>query len=114
MPSFEFEGGKAVETSSDPVQLYKGFVEYALRSRWQRPDNIADDNYVAEVEVSVDRKGRLSDPTWEKGSGDRRWDDSVRQALATVKSLDRPPPTNFPGRVVVRFDVQAETEPISQ
>ncbi|HTY89315.1 MAG TPA: TonB C-terminal domain-containing protein [Candidatus Acidoferrum sp.] len=114
LPAFEFEGGKAVETSSDPVQLYKGFVEYALRSRWQRPDNIADDNYVAEVEVSVDRKGRLSDPTWEKGSGDRRWDDSVRQALATVKSLDRPPPTNFPGRVVVRFDVQAETEPISQ
>jgi len=114
LPAFEFEGGKAVETSSDPVQLYKGYVEYALRSKWQRPDNIADDNYVAEVEVSVDRKGRLSDPTWEKGSGDNRWDDSVRQALAAVKNLDRPPPTNFPGRVVVRFDVQAETEPISQ
>ena len=114
LPAFEFGGGKAVETSSDPVQLYKGYVEYALRSKWQRPDDIADDNYIAEVEVSVDRKGRLSDPMWEQSSGDTRWDDSVRQALAAVKSLDRPPPTNFPSRVLVRFDVQQETEPIGQ
>jgi len=114
LPAFEFEGGKTVETSSDPVQLYKGYVEYALRSKWQRPDDIADDKFVAEVAVSVDRKGQISDPTWQKGSGDSRWDDSVRQALAAVKRLDRPPPTNFPSRVTVRFDVQEETESISQ
>jgi len=114
LPAFEFEGGKTVETSSDPVQLYKGYVEYALRAKWQRPDDIADDQYVAEVAVNVNRKGEISSPTWQKSSGDRRWDDSVRQALAAVKSLDRPPPTNFPGRVVVRFDVRAETEAISQ
>jgi hypothetical protein len=114
LPSFEFEGGKAVETSSDPVQLYKGYVEYVLRSKWQRPDNIADDSYVAEVAVTVDRKGRISDPIWEKGSGDTHWDDSVRQAIAAVKSMDRPPPTNFPSRVTVRFDVQEETEPVLQ
>ena len=82
LPSFEFEGGKAVETSSDPIQLYKGAVEYALRSKWQRPDNMVDDSYVAEVEVSVGRDGRISNPRWEKGSGDTQWDDSVRQALA--------------------------------
>src|SRR5580692_10835160 len=28
LPSFEFGGGRAVETSSDPVQLYKGYLEY--------------------------------------------------------------------------------------
>ena len=114
LPSFEFEGGKAVETSSDPVQLYKGAVEYALRSKWQRPDNMADDSYVAEVEVSVGRDGRIGNPRWETGSGDTRWDDSVRQALAAVTHMDRPPPTNFPPRVVVRFDVQEETETIMQ
>ena len=114
VPSFEFGGGKAVQTSSDPAFLYKGFVEYALRSKWNRPENIADDNYVAEVEVAVDRKGRISDPIWEKGSGDMRWDDSVKQVFKVVKSLDRPPPTNFPSRVTVRFDVQAETEPVLQ
>jgi colicin import membrane protein len=114
LPSFEFEGGKAVETSSDRVQLYKGAVEYALRSKWQRPDDIADDNFVAEVEVTVERDGRIGDPRWIKGSGDGRWDDSVRKAIAATTGMDRPPPTNFPPRVLVRFDVQEETEAIGQ
>ncbi len=114
LPSFEFEGGKAVETSSDPIQLYKGAVEYALRSKWQRPDNMVDDNFVAEVEMSIGRDGRISNPQWEKGSGNTRWDDSVRQALAAVTHMDRPPPTNFPPRILVRFDVQEETETIEQ
>jgi len=112
LPSFEFEGGKAVETSSDPVHLYKGYLEYALRSKWQRPDNIEDDKYVAEVAVAVDGQGRLSDPVWEKGSGDAKWDESVQAVFQAVKTMDRPPPTNFPTRVVVRFDVQEETEPV--
>jgi TonB family protein len=96
------------------VQLYKGYLEYALRSKWQRPNNLADDSYVAEVEVTVDRQGQISDPILEKGSGDMRWDDSVKQVFKMVKSLDRPPPTNFPPHIVVRFDVQEETEPILQ
>ena len=103
-----------METSSDPVQLYKGQVEYALRSKWQRPDNLADDSYVAEVEVTVDRKGQISDPILEKASGNQLWDDSVMQVFKMVKSMDRPPPTNFPSHVTVRFDVQEETEPILQ
>ena len=114
LPSFEFEGGKAVETSSDPVHLYKGYLEYALRSKWQRPENMADDSYVAEVEVTVDRKGQISDPLWEKGSGDTKWDESVKEVFKVVKNMDRPPPTNFPSRVIVRFDVQEETEPLMQ
>jgi TonB family protein len=96
------------------VQLYKGQVEYALRSKWQRPDNLPDDSYVAEVEVTVDPKGQISDPIMEKGSGNRLWDDSVRQVFRMVTRIDRPPPTNFPSRVTVRFDVQEETEPILQ
>ena len=114
LPSFEFEGGKAVETSTDPVHLYKGYLEYALRSKWQRPDNIEDDKYVAEVEVAVDGQGGISDPVWEKGSGDAKWDESVKEVFKVVKSMERPPPTNFPARVVVRFDVQEETEPVLQ
>jgi outer membrane biosynthesis protein TonB len=112
VPSFEFEGGRSVQTSSDPAELYRGFVEYSLRARWNRPDNIADDNYVAEVEISVDRTGKLSLPEWKRSSGDTRWDNSVRAAIAASSSLDRPPPTNFPPRVIVRFDVQDATEPV--
>jgi hypothetical protein len=114
LPSFDFEGGKAVETSSDPVQLYKGMIEYAFRSKWDRPDNLDDDNYVVEVAVSVSREGQISDPQWLKGSGDEQWDNSVRQAIAAVTSMDRPPPTNFPPRVTVRFDVEEESEPMLQ
>jgi len=89
-------------------------VEYTLRSKWERPEGMTDDNYVAEVEVSIDRAGQISNPEWKKGSGNTRWDDSVRRAVAATRSLDRPPPTNFPPRVLVRFDVQDTTEPIIQ
>lgn len=110
VPSFVFEGGKAVESSSDPTQIYKGFVEFALRSKWNRPLDIADKDFVAEVEISVDRNGRVANPDWKKTSGDKRWDDSVRAALAATTTISRPPPTNFPPRFVVRFDVQEVTD----
>jgi outer membrane biosynthesis protein TonB len=112
LPSFEFGGGKTVQTSSDPVLLYKAALEFALRSKWRRPAGSADDNYVAEVEVAVDHDGQISDPAWKKGSGDARWDDSVRQAISATRNLDRPPPPNFPSRVLVRFDVEEATEPV--
>ena len=112
LPSFDFDGGKLVQSSSDPVQLYKGLLEYSLRSKWNRPEDMADEAFIAEVEVTVDRTGKISSPKWQKGSGNTVWDDSVRQAIAATTSLNRPPPTNFPARVVVRFDVQEETEPI--
>jgi hypothetical protein len=111
--SFVFEGGRAVETSSDPDQLYKSFVEYALRSKWNRPTDIADREFVAEVEVAVDRVGRLSQPEWKRGSGNKRWDDSVREAVAATTSIQRPPPTNFPSRILVRFDVQEVAEALN-
>jgi len=114
LPSFVFEGGKTVETSSDPVQLYKGLLEYAFRSKWDRPQNLHDDDYVAEVRVTVDHQGHVSDVEWLKGSGNSRWDDSVRQAITAVQRMDSPPPTNFPPSVVIRFDVQQETEPVLQ
>jgi hypothetical protein len=34
--------------------------------------------------------------------------------LAEVTSMDRPPPTNFPSHIVVRFDVQPESEQLLQ
>ena len=114
VPSFDFDGGKAVESSSDPAQVYKGYVEYSLRQKWHRPENIADDNYVAEVEVSIDGQGHISNPRWLKGSGDDKWDQSVRAVINTVNQIDRPPPKNFPARITIRFDVQEETQPVFQ
>jgi hypothetical protein len=113
LPSFDFGGGKTVIDSADPVQVYKGRMEYILHSKWDRPEDMADDNYVVEVAVAVDKQGRMSTPVWQKSSGNQKWDDSVRQVFKLVKDFDRPPPTNFPASVVIRFDVMSEaTEPV--
>jgi hypothetical protein len=112
VPAFEFGGGKAVNSESDPVQLYKGYMEYELRAKWNRPDNLPDESYVAEIQVSVDRQGNLSRPVWQKGSGDATWDDSVKKVFREVTAIDRVPPTNFPAQVTIRFDVQEQTEPV--
>jgi TonB family protein len=113
LPSFDFGGGRDVTSSSDPVEIYRGALEQAFRSKWNRPENLDDDNYAVEVQVSVQPDGQVSNVQWDKGSGNSLWDESVRQALASVKSMDTPPPTNFPPYVNIRFDVQEETEPIS-
>lgn len=112
LPSFAFEGGRAVQTSTDPLQLYKGVVEYTLRSRWNRPVDVADNSFIAEVEVSIDGSGRISDPSWKRSSGHARWDESVRAAIAATPSVNRPPPANFPARILVRFDVHEVTEEV--
>jgi hypothetical protein len=110
IPDLLFDGGSKVQSSSDPKALYKSFVEYTLRSNWKRPDNLVDLGYVAEVEVGIDRRGQITSQAWMKGSGNPAWDNSVRQALAQTKTLERTPPNGFPGKVLVRFDVQKEAD----
>ncbi|MEI9865413.1 MAG: TonB C-terminal domain-containing protein [Limisphaerales bacterium] len=114
MPSFEFAGGKAVNSENDPVQLYKGYIEYSLRLKWNRPEDLPDENYVAEIAVNVDKQGNISQPRWLKGSGDEKWDQSVRNVFKIVSNINRRPPTNFPPAVTIRFDVQEQTEPVLQ
>jgi len=114
VPSFDFAGGKTVLSETDPVQLYKGYMEYVLRSKWNRPDNMPDDTYVAEVQVNVDPQGNLNNVAWVKGSGDAKWDQTVKDVFKTITQINRPPPTNFPDHVTIRFDVEEETEPVLQ
>jgi outer membrane biosynthesis protein TonB len=106
------DGAKAVNEESDPVQLYKGRIEYLLRSKWNRPENMPDDNYVAEVAVSVDKQGNIHQTQWLSGSGDSKWDQTVKDVFKLVTTVGHAPPTNFPPNVTIRFDVQEETEPV--
>ncbi len=113
VPSFDFEGGKAVNSESDPVQLYKGYLEYELRSKWNRPNNMDDEHWAAEVQVGVDKAGNVKTVAWQQGSGNEQWDQSVKDVFKQVQNVGRRPPTNFPAQVTIRFDVQMEeTEPV--
>jgi len=95
---------------NDKIGLYKQQVESVLRTRWERPTDVKDNDFVAEVEMRIDAKGNISGYDWKKSSGDKRWDDSVKKALAGA--INRPPPKDFPEKFVVRFDVQPATEPL--
>jgi TonB family protein len=114
LPNLDFgDGAKAVISVSDPKLLYKGLVESALRAHWNRREDIADDAYVAEVELAIDPQGNVTDSHWLKGSGDARWNTSVKAAVAATKVISRPPPKGFPGKVVARFDVESlQTEEV--
>lgn len=107
LPAFSFsDGAKDVQVTTDSRQIYKGLVEHALRSRWKRPEDIVDDTFVVDVEIEIGPTGNLADWRWVSGSGDQRWDESVKQAIAQTKVFSRPPPKGFPGKVLVRFDVE--------
>jgi TonB family protein len=107
VPAFGFEdGAKEVVTVSDPKLLYKSLVESALRNQWNRPENAADDAYAAEVELTIDPRGRVTGSRWIKGSGDARWDGTVKAAVAATKTISRPPPKGFPETFLARFDVE--------
>jgi periplasmic protein TonB len=116
LPAVDFsDGAKEVQTLSDPNAIYKALVEHTLRSHWNRPEDIPDDDYVAEVELAVDVKGKIAGSTWLTGSGDKRWDDSVKAVLAETKTVSRPPPKGFPPKFLVRFDVEtSRTEPLAK
>jgi TonB family protein len=112
VPSFSFDGGRDVN-DADPVTIYKNLIEESVRSKWQRPDMAdKDKDFVADVEVSVDASGRIGSSKLTRGSGNPRWDDSVKQAVAQTANLGQAPPKGFPKQVIVRFDV-AEDKPES-
>ena len=94
------------EVDENPNGTYSGKIEQALRANWVRPEGIDDLKYVAEIEVSIDKKGAITGYKWLSGSNDPRWDESVKKAMASIKSLGSAPPPQFPPNFMVRFDVQ--------
>lgn len=114
LPGMEFpDGAKQVVSVSDPNGIYKGLVEHTLRSRWNRPEDMNDDNFVVEVQVAIDPSGKIENYTWVKGSGNTRWDNSVKEVFAETKVISKGPPKGFPEKFLVRFDVEStRSEPI--
>jgi TonB family protein len=111
LPSFAFnDGAKDVSTITDPNGVYKSLVEHAIKARWNRPEDMSDDNFAAEVEISINPKGDVLGTRWLSGSGNAQWDKTVQDAVSQVKAIGKEPPKAFPGTFVLRFDV--ETAPV--
>lgn len=108
LSGFEFGGGKEVVTmATDPKSLYKAKVERLLREAWKRPADIQDDKFVARIGLSVEANGQVAGYRWISGSGNNRWDGSVRELLEATKNVGIPP-KGFPSNFEVRFDVETE------
>ena len=106
--------GDSSAGSADPIKSYRVMVQNALQLNWQRPENAADLDLVAEVELSLGPNGELAGQELVKKSGDKHWDESVLQALTGTKSVNRKPPPGFPAKFIVRFDVIPAPEPLLQ
>jgi len=105
--AFDFDGGRTVVSSKDPVELYKGLLEFSIRSHWDRPEDLQDkdSDFKAQITVTVDSTGKISDPVWKTHSANKVWDESVLRAVVATPSVSQPPPKNFPSRIDVQFDV---------
>lgn len=115
LPDMVFDDGAKQVQVGDANSVYKGLIEHAIRARWDRPEDMDDASFVAEVELSVSPNGELGAYRWVKGSGNNRWDNSVKAALAQTKAITTRPPKGFPPSFVVRFDVESmRTESVLQ
>ena len=109
------DGAKPVVTGTNAaVAYYQQFAEYTLRSNWVWPDDESDTNFVDEVEVKIDDTGAIKTYSMKKSSGNKKWDTSVLQAMASTKTIGRLPPKGFPMQFTVRFDMVPGSEPVSQ
>jgi periplasmic protein TonB len=101
------DGAKANQTITDPNGIYKSIVEHAMKLHWVRDESIDDSQLVADVELEVDSKGRITDTKWVALSGNAKWDAAVKSAVAQTKALSKGPPKGFPSKFIVRFDVES-------
>lgn len=97
---------------TDKIERYRAVIQGAYLAVWDKPPGPDDANYAADVEVTVDSRGRILDPKFVKGSGDSKWDATVKEALAKVKEVGEAPPDKFPQRFTVRFDAVTDSVPV--
>lgn len=101
LPSFSFnDGAKEVQNISDPIQLYKSYMEHYLKSKWNTPNN----DGIVEIDMIIDEKGRILSSQFQVKEGEQ-WGASVVQLLQRVTSFPKPPPKGFPSKFKIRFDM---------
>lgn len=107
------DGAARVKTVTDPIALFSGRVEYAFLSRWDKPEDLDDSQFVAEADVTLKADGTVAAAELRRPSGNPKWDDSVRNALGSVKAVGAAPPAGYPTKFLVKFDATiAASEPV--
>lgn len=109
IPNANVGGGGEVVT---PQEAYRRTIQSVFLSVWDKPVGIDDSTFSADVEMTVDRNGRIQDARFVRGSGDSKWDGTVKAALAKIKEIGSPPPDKFPPSFSVRFDAVVEATPV--
>ncbi len=88
---------------------YGSYLMAFYKLRWKKPTTLNVDHGEVEVEITVQRNGRVSAFKMVKPSGIRALDDSVREVLDGNRDL-RPLPdgtTDSERRITIRFDLSA-------
>ena len=101
IPSLAFsDGAKDVISTSDPILLYKSYVEKYLTTKWSAPQ---DEEDVVMVNLSVNDKGAIISTkiTSQRGG---KWENSVKKVFAQISSFPKPPPKGFPPIFKIQFD----------
>ena len=106
-PAIDFsDGAKKVITSSDPIELYRAYIQSYLHSQWKTPDN--KDGCV-QVKISINEKGTIQKIEWPI-TGTPEWKASVLNVFTQVKSFPKAPPQGFQLTFDIRFDTIEEYE----
>jgi len=88
---------------------YGSYLMAFYKLRWKKPTTLTVEHGEVEVEITVQRNGRVSAFKLVKPSGIRALDDSVREVLDGNRDL-RPLPdgtTDLERRITIRFDLSA-------
>lgn len=88
---------------------YGSYLMAFYKLRWKKPTTLTVEHGEVEVEITVQRNGRVSAFKLVKPSGIRALDDSVREVLDANRDL-RPLPdgtTDLERRITIRFDLSA-------
>ncbi|PNU20371.1 hypothetical protein C2E25_07345 [Geothermobacter hydrogeniphilus] len=97
--------GETAGTGSEAGVSYRTWLQQAYKSAWSLSKyQVRSLDLKADVEVVYDARGFLRDYTVMKSSGDRRFDDSITQAIRRVDRLEPPPGRTI--REIIKFNLK--------
>lgn len=97
--------GETTGTGKESGVGFRTWLQQAYKNAWSLSKyQVSRSDLETEVEVVYDARGFLRDYTIKSASGDRRFDDSVTQAIRTVDRLEPPPDREI--RELIKFNLK--------